>query len=239
MQGKLYSWKDTQRFGAQTEMGFIAQEVEPYVPEVVRTVGTFKTLNYANLVALHNEGLKELDIRLSTIEALSGIDETSTLQSLFGRFAEFLRSTTTKIIGGVVRFTDRTIHKELCIGEGEDITCITKSQLDSLLENNNIEPSPVGTSTEDLSQETENQEVVVPDDTDTELSQDGSLETEEEQSLDQDIEEQELSEEPTDENNNDNQDDTARSNEVILSEEDGEESLKTEDDDLDLESEGA
>jgi YVTN family beta-propeller protein len=150
LQGKYYNWKDTDRFGAQTEIGFIAQEVEPYVPEVVRTVGSFKTLNYGNLVALHNEGIKELDLRLATIESLAGLDETSATQSLFARFADFLKSTTAKVIGGVVRFTDRTIHKELCIGEGSNITCITKTQLDQILSQAGVNPSDTSSESESL-----------------------------------------------------------------------------------------
>lgn len=133
LQGKYYNWKDDVRFGSQREIGFIAQEVEPYVPEVVRTVGSLKTLNYGNLVALHNEGIKELELRLATIESLANINEASATQSLFGRFAEYLQSTTNKIIGGVVRFTNKTIHQEICLGDGIDNTCITKSELDALL----------------------------------------------------------------------------------------------------------
>ncbi len=48
-----FNWIDQQRFGPQTEIGMIAQEVQPVVPEVIGTNhdGTL-SLDYAKLVAL-------------------------------------------------------------------------------------------------------------------------------------------------------------------------------------------
>ncbi|MBU9679694.1 tail fiber domain-containing protein [Burkholderia multivorans] len=51
-------------------MGFIAQDVEPIVPEVVHTDEKgMKSIAYANMTALLAEALKELDERVATLEA--------------------------------------------------------------------------------------------------------------------------------------------------------------------------
>jgi hypothetical protein len=51
-------------------MGFIAQDVEPIVPEVVRTDEKgMKSIAYPNLTALLAEALKELDERVAELEA--------------------------------------------------------------------------------------------------------------------------------------------------------------------------
>ena len=60
LRGVSYNWKDTERFGTQTEIGFIAQEVELIVPEVVRSGGEYKSINTRNLIAIAVGGIQEL-----------------------------------------------------------------------------------------------------------------------------------------------------------------------------------
>ena len=60
-----YSWKDKERFGEQIEIGFIAQEIEEVVPEVVRSGGEYKSVNYQILTALNAGAIKELAGQLS------------------------------------------------------------------------------------------------------------------------------------------------------------------------------
>jgi YVTN family beta-propeller protein len=71
LQGVYFNWKDTEKYGDRKEMGFIAQQVEPIVPEVVGSVGNFKTLNYQNLIALQNEAIKELSLRVEAVGTFS------------------------------------------------------------------------------------------------------------------------------------------------------------------------
>ncbi len=52
-------------------VGFIAQELEKILPEVVSVTGSggrFKAVSYENIVALHNEGIKELLSEFSGLE---------------------------------------------------------------------------------------------------------------------------------------------------------------------------
>ena len=60
LRGVSYDWKDTDRFGTQTEIGFIAQEVELIVPEVVRDGGEYMSINTRNLIAIAVGGIQEL-----------------------------------------------------------------------------------------------------------------------------------------------------------------------------------
>jgi len=60
LRGVSYAWKDTERFGDQQEIGFLAQEVDEVVPEVVRKGGSYWSLNTKNLLAVVVEAMKEM-----------------------------------------------------------------------------------------------------------------------------------------------------------------------------------
>ena len=60
LRGVRYEWIDKDRFGTQTEIGFLAQEVDVVVPEVVRKGGEYWSLNTRNLLAVVVEAVKEL-----------------------------------------------------------------------------------------------------------------------------------------------------------------------------------
>lgn len=65
LRGVRYEWKDSARFGDHTEIGFIAQELQPVLPEVVREGGEYLTVNYKNIVAVVVEAVKELNAKVS------------------------------------------------------------------------------------------------------------------------------------------------------------------------------
>ncbi len=69
LRGVRYKWRDTERFGEQVEIGFIAQEVEAVLPEVVRTGGDYWSLNTRNIVAVVVEAVKELWGTIQTTQA--------------------------------------------------------------------------------------------------------------------------------------------------------------------------
>jgi len=74
LRGVRYEWIDAERFGSQVEVGFIAQEVEEILPEVVRQGGEYWSLRTANIVAVVVEAIKELWTQLrgtqTEVEAL-------------------------------------------------------------------------------------------------------------------------------------------------------------------------
>lgn len=59
MRGVTYNWIDTAKMGTQKEIGFVAQELEKVVPEVVSSGAEYKSVNYPLLTALLTEGMKE------------------------------------------------------------------------------------------------------------------------------------------------------------------------------------
>jgi len=60
LRGVSYRWRDEARFGSQVEIGFIAQEVDEVLPEVVRKGGEYWALNTRNILAVVIEAFKEL-----------------------------------------------------------------------------------------------------------------------------------------------------------------------------------
>jgi hypothetical protein len=60
LRGVRYEWLDTERFGTQSEVGFLAQEVDLVVPEVVQKGGDYWSLNTKNLVAVVVEAIQEI-----------------------------------------------------------------------------------------------------------------------------------------------------------------------------------
>lgn len=89
LRGVSYEWKDKERFGEQIEIGFIAQEVDQVLPEVVRKGGDYWSLNTRNILAVVVEGMKEmwatvtgnrariieLEERLNAVETELGIEK--------------------------------------------------------------------------------------------------------------------------------------------------------------------
>jgi len=49
-------------------IGVIAQEIEKYLPEVVKSIGDFKTVSYGNIVGVLIEAIKELSTKVETLE---------------------------------------------------------------------------------------------------------------------------------------------------------------------------
>lgn len=68
LRGVYFNWLDTSSLGSQREIGLIAQEVEPYFPELVSTNSKSgkKSLDYPKMTAVLIESTKELAKQLET-----------------------------------------------------------------------------------------------------------------------------------------------------------------------------
>jgi uncharacterized coiled-coil protein SlyX len=64
-----FNWKDSNVGGNYTDLGFIAQEVEPIIPEVVRidSNGTY-SLNLPNINAVLTKAIQELAAKNTNLE---------------------------------------------------------------------------------------------------------------------------------------------------------------------------
>jgi hypothetical protein len=60
LRGVRYEWIDKKRFGDQMELGFVAQEVDAVLPELVRKGGEYWTLNTPNMLAVVVEAIQEM-----------------------------------------------------------------------------------------------------------------------------------------------------------------------------------
>ncbi len=69
LKGVYYNYKDTARFGSKHQIGFIAQDIEKVVPEVVSDGSEYKTVNYQYLTALLAEAIKEQQQQIETLKA--------------------------------------------------------------------------------------------------------------------------------------------------------------------------
>ncbi|MDO8471656.1 MAG: tail fiber domain-containing protein [bacterium] len=75
LRGVYYNWLDTDRLGSQREIGFVAQEVQPYLPELIGSNhdGTL-SLDYPKLTAVLTEAVKQLN---TEVKALQGTTMTA------------------------------------------------------------------------------------------------------------------------------------------------------------------
>ncbi len=74
LHGITYNFIDTDRFGTARQMGFLAQDLEKVIPEVVSSGGEYKSVNYQEITALLAEAMKEqqkiIDQLMERIEIL-------------------------------------------------------------------------------------------------------------------------------------------------------------------------
>jgi len=85
LRGVAFDWKHGTRFGTGSGIGFVAQEVEDTLPELVGSGGDYKTMAYDNLTALNVEAIKALDNKiagLATSTADTSESETETKKTL-------------------------------------------------------------------------------------------------------------------------------------------------------------
>jgi hypothetical protein len=68
LRGVNFEWKETEHHEEGLQMGFIAQEVEKVIPEVVSNGGDSYSMQYSPLTALLVEAVKELSARVEYLE---------------------------------------------------------------------------------------------------------------------------------------------------------------------------
>jgi len=68
MRGVNYRWIDKDKFSEGLQMGFIAQEANKVIPEVVDDSGEYFSMQYAPITALLVEAVKEQETRIINLE---------------------------------------------------------------------------------------------------------------------------------------------------------------------------
>jgi len=120
-----YNWK-TETDGTAKHDGFIAQEVQQVFPELV-TVGSDGTesLNYTGLIPYTVAAIQQMNMNVSSIDDLTRPNDwRDALENWLADSANGIQSI----------FSQQVVTPTLCVGTNDDKTCITKSQLDQLLQ---------------------------------------------------------------------------------------------------------
>ncbi len=116
-----YNFIDT-KYGSGPQIGFIAQELEQIIPEVVTDGPDYKSVNYALLTSVITKAVQELNLKLTTLETFSFEDT--------GGFTERLREFFENAGNGIRKIFVKEIQTDkLCVGT----TCVTETQLQQLL----------------------------------------------------------------------------------------------------------
>jgi len=131
LRGVNFEWIDP-AMGTGTQLGFIAQEVEPVVPEAVTTrEGGLKGVKYDKLTAVLAEAIKELnwkvdDLATSSPEIPEGSFTSRFFTSLFTHITAWLADAANGIgdIFASVGNFGRVNTEELCV----DDVCVTRDQ---------------------------------------------------------------------------------------------------------------
>jgi hypothetical protein len=159
-----YAWKDQERFGDQIEIGFIAQEIEEIVPEVVRSGGEYKSVNYQILTALNAGAIKELARQVND-RAGALIDS---VKEIFVR-----KVTTEELCVGEVCFDEdeARILKEIVTEGGYDFDkSVSDNEED--MEDDEVEEEQVQENEENAEEESEGeQEIIATEDEATDEEQ--------------------------------------------------------------------
>jgi hypothetical protein len=124
IQTVTYNWKEG--INQNTQIGFIAQNINEYFPELVSTNHDgMLSVNYAGMTPILAKAIQELDLKITTIESFASDVNTT--------FIDSIRNWLGDVGNGITRlFAQQVVTDELCIGS----TCVTESQLIDLLNQN-------------------------------------------------------------------------------------------------------
>lgn len=125
-----YNW-NVEQDTDQKHAGFIAQDVQAIFPDLVSQDPQthLLSLNYTGLLPYTIEAIKEMDVTLQDLP-------TYTDQTLTAKIAAFLSGIAERSEAVVNLVTAKKVNtQELCIGDSDDSVCVTKVQLQQLLQN--------------------------------------------------------------------------------------------------------
>ena len=116
----------------RNQVGFLAQNLEQYFPELVDTNSDgYKSVYYAQMTPILTKAIQELDLKLSVIESQTITQGGFSVSSLFNGIKDWLGD----MGNGIERFFAKEIHTEqICIAksDGTDF-CINGDQLESIM----------------------------------------------------------------------------------------------------------
>ncbi len=105
------------------QVGFLAQNLEQYFPQLVETDSEgMKSVYYAQMAPVLVEGIKELNLKITNIENFANSENATFLQNLIAWLGD--------AGNGIGKLFTHEVHTDtLCVGQ----TCVTENQLQHLL----------------------------------------------------------------------------------------------------------
>jgi len=120
------------------QIGFVAQELEQFIPEVVSGEEGSKGISYGNLVSVVVKAVQDLDRRVTDFASTTLANVSTGASALSSAVTEWVGERITVTVGYIKQiFADRVTTKELCI----DDLCISRDQFKSLLDSANLQPT--------------------------------------------------------------------------------------------------
>ncbi len=90
LKGVYYNYKDTARYGSQHQIGFIAQDIEKVIPEVVVNGPEYKTVNYQYLTALLAEAMEQQQQQIDELKQSNALLKGKS-EEMEGKLKELIR----------------------------------------------------------------------------------------------------------------------------------------------------
>ena len=113
-----------------THVGFIAQDIEQVFPEFVSTnADGYKTVAFGGLMPYMIKGIQELDIKVQSLPTF----EDQTFAEKVATFLQGIAERGEALVDSVK--TKKVTTEQLCVGTDEDQVCVSKEQLEQLLQN--------------------------------------------------------------------------------------------------------
>jgi hypothetical protein len=121
-----YNWKNYPDKGSQ--IGFLAQDLEQYFPEVVSTApNAFKTVSYGGMTPILVEAVRELNMKVNALAlGQSPVTVFDGIKNWLGDAHNGLENL----------FVKKVTTEELCVRNAQGETCISRDALDKLLQQN-------------------------------------------------------------------------------------------------------
>ncbi|HTH93547.1 MAG TPA: tail fiber domain-containing protein, partial [Candidatus Paceibacterota bacterium] len=136
-----YNW-NVETDGTQKHAGFIAQEVQQVFPDLVSQdpATHLLSLNYTGLLPYTVEAIKELDVQITSIDDMSSNNP----------FRDAITKWLADASNGIQNiFTKKVTTDQLCITDANGQTCLNRSQVDQILQQQNVQSAPSASSGDD------------------------------------------------------------------------------------------
>jgi hypothetical protein len=128
-----YNWKNYPDKGSQ--IGFLAQDLEQYFPEVVSVAPNgFKTVSYGGMTPILVEAVRELNMKVTAL----ALGQTPT--TVFDGIKIWLGDASNGIEN---LFAKKITTEQLCVRNAQGETCLSRDALDRLLQQQTTPTLPV------------------------------------------------------------------------------------------------